>query len=285
MTTAHSDADRTAFGVLGAISFCHLLNDMMQSLLPAIYPMLKSRLRPELRADRPDHAHLPADRLAAAAAGRALHRPPAEAATRCRCGMFFTLVGLLVLSLAPSFRLLVAAALLGIGSSIFHPESSRVARMASGGRHGLAQSLFQVGGNVGRARPAARGLRRAAAGQSSIAWFALAALLAIDLLWKSARWYKRPRTGAADNGGAAAAVPTLCRARRVARRARGAARADVLQVCLSGEPDQLLHLLPDRITSAVGAGRRSSICSCSSPRSRSAPCSAARSATASAASA
>ena len=98
--------------------------------------------------------------------------------------MGFTLVGLLLLSLAPSFAgILVAVALVGVGSSVFHPESSRVARMASGGQHGLAQSLFQVGGNAGSALgPLLAAFIVLPQGQRSIAWFSLAALLAIVVL-------------------------------------------------------------------------------------------------------
>ena len=155
----------TALPVLLAISFCHLLNDMMQSLLPAMYPMLKSLVRAGLHPDRPDHPHLPAHRLAAAAADRALHRPPAQAvladdrhgvhAGRACCASRWP-GAIPACSCRP--------ALVGLGSAVFHPESSRVARMASGGRHGLAQSLFQVGGNTGSAiGPLRRRVHRAAA--------------------------------------------------------------------------------------------------------------------------
>jgi FSR family fosmidomycin resistance protein-like MFS transporter len=107
-------------------------------------------------------------------------------------GMVFTLVGLVVLSLARSYGvLLVSAALIGMGSSVFHPESSRVARMASGGRHGLAQSLFQVGGNIGSALgPLTAAFIVLAYGQKSVAWYCLAALLAIFILWNVGTWYR-----------------------------------------------------------------------------------------------
>ena len=122
----------TVFGVILAISFCHLLNDMMQSLLPAIYPNLKARLRPELRPDRPGHAGLPDHRLAAAAAGRALCRQAADAAGAA--GRHAVHAGRpAVLSVAHTYRGAAGRrVLLGIGSSVFHPESSRVARMAVG---------------------------------------------------------------------------------------------------------------------------------------------------------
>ncbi|WP_054471083.1 MFS transporter, partial [Achromobacter xylosoxidans] len=110
-------------------------------------------------------------------------------------GMGFTLAGLLLLSVAPSFGwLLVAAVLVGTGSSVFHPESSRVARMASGGRHGLAQSLFQVGGNVGSALgPLLAALFIIPHGQRSVAWFSLAALFGMVVLTGIGRWYAANR--------------------------------------------------------------------------------------------
>ena len=146
---AVSDAGRTAITILAAISFCHLLNDMMQSLLPALYPMLKSSYHLSfgqvglLTFTFQFTASL-LQPLVGAMADRS-PRPYSLAA-----GMGFTLVGLVLLAFAGSFALLLfAAALIGTGSSVFHPESSRVARMASGGKHGLAQSVFQVGGNFG----------------------------------------------------------------------------------------------------------------------------------------
>lgn len=110
-------------------------------------------------------------------------------------GMGFTLAGLLLLSVAGSFpALLLAAGLVGLGSAVFHPESSRVARMASGGRHGFAQSFFQVGGNAGTALgPLAAAFVVLPRGQSSVAWFSAAALLAIVVLWRVGRWYQRHR--------------------------------------------------------------------------------------------
>src|SRR6266540_700384 len=105
--------------------------------------------------------------------------------------MGFTLAGLLLLSIATNFLLiLLSAGLVGIGSSVFHPESSRIARLASGGRHGFAQSLFQVGGNAGSSfGPLLAAFVVVPRGQSSIAWFSLAALLAILVLWNVGRWY------------------------------------------------------------------------------------------------
>ena len=140
-----------AYAVIGALSVCHLLNDMMQSLLPAIYPILKSRARARLPADRPDHARQPAHRVAAAAGGRLSTPIAGRSRTRSRSA-WDSRCRAVAAGRAPThfgWRAASAAALVGVGSSIFHPESSRIARMASGGRHGLAQSLFQVGGNAG----------------------------------------------------------------------------------------------------------------------------------------
>ncbi|MBN9570153.1 MAG: MFS transporter, partial [Alphaproteobacteria bacterium] len=144
-------AERTAFGVLFAVSFCHLLNDMMQALLPAIYPTLKASFNLSFaQIGLVTLAFQCTASLLQPAVGRyADHRPMPYSLS---IGMVFTLIGLLVLSMAGSYAvLLLSAGLIGIGSSVFHPESSRVARMASGGRHGLAQSMFQVGGNIGSA--------------------------------------------------------------------------------------------------------------------------------------
>jgi MFS transporter, FSR family, fosmidomycin resistance protein len=181
----------TALGILAAISFCHLLNDMMQSLLPAIYPMIKSSYRLSfaqiglLTFTFQFTASL-LQPLVGAMADRTA-RPYSLA-----IGMGFTLLGLLLLGFAASYTLLlVAAALIGTGSSVFHPESSRVARMASGGKHGLAQSVFQVGGNLGSASgPLLAAFVVLPHGQSSVAWFSLAALLAILLLINVGHWYK-----------------------------------------------------------------------------------------------
>jgi FSR family fosmidomycin resistance protein-like MFS transporter len=151
LTIDHKAAEKTALAVLVSISFCHLLNDMLQSLLPAIYPMIKDGFG--LSFGQIGLITLvfqvTASLLQPLVGLYTDHRPKNYALP---VGMGFTLMGLLLLSIAPTFPLLlVAAALIGTGSSIFHPESSRVARLASGGRHGLAQSLFQVGGNIGSA--------------------------------------------------------------------------------------------------------------------------------------
>ncbi|MCP3711453.1 MFS transporter [Paraburkholderia sp. CNPSo 3274] len=182
---------RTVYSVLGAISFSHLLNDMIQSLILAIYPMLKDNF--SLSFTQIGLITLTYQITAS------MLQPLVGVFTDKRplpyslpVGMGFTLCGLLLMSVAPTFGvLLVAAALVGCGSSVFHPESSRVARMASGGRHGLAQSLFQVGGNAGTSL----GPLLAAAiviphGQRSIAWFSAAALVGMVVLTQIGRWYK-----------------------------------------------------------------------------------------------
>jgi FSR family fosmidomycin resistance protein-like MFS transporter len=184
-------AGTTAVGVLAAISFCHLLNDMMQSLLPALYPMLKSSYRLSftqiglLTFTFQFTASL-LQPLVGAFADRSPR--PYSLAT----GMGFTLVGLVLLGFADSYPLLlIAAALIGTGSSVFHPESSRVARMASGGKHGLAQSVFQVGGNLGTsAGPLLAAFIVLPHGQSSVAWFAAAALLGMLVLINVGHWYR-----------------------------------------------------------------------------------------------
>src|ERR1700712_4332332 len=184
------DQRRTSFRVLGAISTAHLINDMMQSLIIAIYPILKGEFSLSFtQIGLISLTYQLTASLFQPLVGLYTDRKPMPYSLPV--GMTFTLCGLLLLAFAPSFGVvLMAAALVGTGSSIFHPESSRVARMASGGRHGLAQSVFQVGGNSG----SALGPLLAAAvivpfGQRSVAWFGLAGLLAIVLLLQVSRWY------------------------------------------------------------------------------------------------
>jgi FSR family fosmidomycin resistance protein-like MFS transporter len=186
------NAQRTGFRVLGAISFSHFLNDMIQSLILAIYPLLKGTfLLTFAQIGLITLTYQVTASLLQPIVGFYTDRHPKPHSLAF--GMGCTLVGLLVLALAKNYRtLLVAAALVGTGSSIFHPESSRVARMASGGKHGLAQSIFQVGGNTGSAMgPLLAAWIIIPRGQKSVAWFSLAALLAILVLWKVGNWYKR----------------------------------------------------------------------------------------------
>jgi FSR family fosmidomycin resistance protein-like MFS transporter len=190
-TSAAALIETTAYGVIIAISCCHLLNDMMQSLLPAIYPSLKVDLR--LNFAQIGVVTLVYQLVASILqplVGLYADRRPTPMALPG--GTLFSLFGLLVISVAHHFLpLLIGAMLLGVGSSIFHPECSRVARMAAGPRHGLAQSLFQVGGNLGQALgPLAAALVVVRWGQSSLAFFALLSLLSGAILWNVAIWYK-----------------------------------------------------------------------------------------------
>jgi FSR family fosmidomycin resistance protein-like MFS transporter len=184
-------AGKTVFGVIFAISFCHLLNDMMQSLLPAIYPSLKTGFHLSFgQIGVITLVYQITASILQPLVGLYADRRPTPLALPG--GTLFSLAGLMVLSVAHTYALLlIGASLLGVGSSVFHPESSRVARMASGGRHGLAQSLFQVGGNVGQALgPLAAALVVVHWGQSSLAFFAMLALLSCGILWNVGRWYQ-----------------------------------------------------------------------------------------------
>ncbi|WP_174508263.1 MFS transporter [Klebsiella oxytoca] len=181
---------RTSFGILGAISLSHLLNDMIQSLILALYPLLQSEFSLTfVQIGMITLTFQLASSLLQPVVGywTDKHSMPWSLPV----GMCFTLCGLVLLALAGSFgTVLLAAALVGIGSSVFHPESSRVARMASGGRHGLAQSLFQVGGNFGSSLgPLLAAVIIAPYGKGNVAWFVLAALLAIVVLLQVSRWY------------------------------------------------------------------------------------------------
>ncbi|SAL45364.1 MFS transporter [Caballeronia telluris] len=203
-------AQRTVYSVLGAISFSHLLNDMIQSLILAIYPMFKSQFALSFaQIGLITLTYQITASLLQPLVGLYTDKHPKP--WSLPVGMGFTLCGLLLMSVAGNFpTLLVAAALVGCGSSVFHPESSRVARMASGGKHGLAQSLFQVGGNAGSSLgPLLAALIVIPHGQKSIAWFSAAALVAIVVLANIGRWYKRHP--AAKKGRAHAAHATLPR--------------------------------------------------------------------------
>jgi FSR family fosmidomycin resistance protein-like MFS transporter len=182
----------TRYGVLGAVSFVHVLNDMMQSVIVAIYPLLKGEF--DLSFFQIGAITLTFQLTAS------LLQPIVGAVTDKKqlpyslpVGMCFTFAGLLLMSVAPTYTiLLLSVGLIGCGSSVFHPESSRVARMASGGKYGLAQSVFQIGGNVGQAL----GPLLAAGivlkfGRGHVGWSGLAALLAIVILLQVSRWYSR----------------------------------------------------------------------------------------------
>ena len=184
-------AGRTAFSLILAISFCHLLNDMMQILLPSIYPNLASGLGLTFgQVGAITMVYQVTASLLQPLVGLQADRRPAPFALPG--GTLFSLAGLVVISMARSYAMvLTGAALLGVASSIFHPESSRVARMAAGKRHGMAQALFQVGGNFGSAiGPIAAALVVVRFGQSSLALFGLLALLSFAVLWNVAVWYR-----------------------------------------------------------------------------------------------
>ena len=184
-------APATAIGILGAISFCHFLNDLLQSVIPAVYPILKDTYKLDFgQIGLITFFNQATASLLQPVVGLFTDKRPKPFSLPV--GMGFTLAGLLLLSIAPAYGvILLAVALVGMGSSVFHPESSRVARMASGGRHGFAQSLFQVGGNAGSAAgPLLAAFIVLPNGQRSIAWFSAAALLGIGILTRIGYWYK-----------------------------------------------------------------------------------------------
>jgi FSR family fosmidomycin resistance protein-like MFS transporter len=186
-----SGSQKTLLRVLAAVSFCHLINDMVQSLLPSIYPILKSSFHLDFgQIGLITLTFQITASLLQPFIGMFTDRRPMPYSLPI--GMSCTLVGLVMLAYAPSFgMLLVAGSLFGVGSAIFHPESSRVARMASGGKHGFAQSFFQVGGNTGSAiGPLLAALIILPRGQVGVLWFTLAALIGIAVLSWVGRWYK-----------------------------------------------------------------------------------------------
>jgi FSR family fosmidomycin resistance protein-like MFS transporter len=200
--------EKTVYPILGAISFCHFLNDMIQSLMPAIYPLLKS----SFHLDFGQIGLITATNQVIASVLQpvvGLYTDKRPQPYSLPVGMGFTLAGLLLLSVAGSFpMILLAAGMVGIGSAVFHPESSRVARMASGGQHGFAQSIFQVGGNTGSATgPLLAAFIVLPRGQGSVAWFSLAALLAMVVLTNVGGWSKRYRANRTKSKSSQAAHP------------------------------------------------------------------------------
>jgi FSR family fosmidomycin resistance protein-like MFS transporter len=190
VTATHPHEDALRFSVLGAVSLSHLLNDMMQSLIVAIYPLLKGDFRLSfLQIGLITLTFQLTASLLQPVVGWVTDRKPMPYSLPI--GMCSTLCGLLLMAFAPSYAiLLVAVAMIGIGSSVFHPESSRVARLASGGRFGLAQSVFQIGGNIGSALgPLLAGWVVLRYGRGSVGWATLLALLAILILLQVGRWY------------------------------------------------------------------------------------------------
>lgn len=214
---ASASANSTTFAVILSLSFCHLLNDMMQSLVPALYPILKDSYALSFgQIGLITLAFQCTASMLQPVVGMYTDKHPQPYSLMV--GMGFTLVGLLLMSRADSYPLiLIAAALIGMGSSVFHPEASRVARMAAGGRYGLAQSLFQVGGNMGSAAgPLLAAFIVVPAGQRSIVWFSGAALVAMAVLFQVGGWYSRRRVESkkaalkpATRGTAGTAGPTM----------------------------------------------------------------------------
>ena len=268
--------------MLAGISLSHFLNDTMQSLIASVYPILKENYAL-------DFAQIGMITLAFQFTASLLQPVVGHFTDRkaqpfsLAIGMGFTFFGLLLLSVAQQYPvILIAAALVGLGSAVFHPESARIARLASGGRYGFAQSVFQLGGSFGTSMgPLLAALIVVPFGQPSIAWFSSIAFLAIVILWRIGRLvpaadHDQEDGGAAGASGRAEFPPGQ-------GRARGAGRAVVLEAALCLEPVELLHLLSDREIPGLDPGRRSFISSSFSPPTPPAPSSADRSAIASAA--
>lgn len=204
IVSSRKAAEKAVFPVLIALSFSHLLNDTMQSLIPSIYPLVKDSLQLSFsQVGLITFTFQLTASILQPVVGMYTDRKPKPYSLAG--GMAFTLLGLVLLSQAHSFTMvLVSAGLIGIGSAVFHPEASRLARMASGGRHGMAQSLFQVGGNAGSSLgPLLAALIIVPLGQFHLIWFSLAALLAIMILSGIGKWYqnnlkllkKKPKAG------------------------------------------------------------------------------------------
>ncbi|WP_158993399.1 MFS transporter [Mucilaginibacter sp. L196] len=184
-------AQRTVFSILFTISFAHLINDMLQSVIPSIYPLIKDRYHLSFtQIGFITFTYQITASILQPFVGFYTDRKPRPYSLAI--GMGFTLIGLLAASQASSFfYILLSVGLIGIGSSIFHPESSRVAYLASGGKKGLAQSIFQLGGNAGSAiGPLLAALIVIPYGQSNVIWFCLIALIGIAVLFRIAQWYQ-----------------------------------------------------------------------------------------------
>ena len=207
------------FPILISLGFCHLLNDLMQSLIPALYPMLKTQLHLDFaQVGIITLAFQLTASLLQPTIGVYTDRKPQPYSLAI--GMGSTLIGLVLLSFVHSYAMvLLAAALVGTGSAVFHPEASRVARLASGGRYGVAQALFQVGGNLGSATgPLLAAFIVLPRGQGAIAWVSLVALLAMAVLTRVGMWYAarlRPSASSQAAPRAAAAATAMPRARTI----------------------------------------------------------------------
>jgi FSR family fosmidomycin resistance protein-like MFS transporter len=216
-SASQASANSTTFAIILSLSFCHLLNDMMQSLVPALYPILKDNYALSFsQVGLITLAFQFTASMLQPVVGMYTDKKPQPYSLMV--GMGFTLVGLLMMSHAHSYPvILLSAALIGMGSSVFHPEASRVARMAAGGRYGLAQSLFQVGGNLGSASgPLLAAFIVVPRGQESLLYFSGAALIAMVVLFQVGNWYRARRTATkpvARKAAGTAAAPAMTRGR------------------------------------------------------------------------
>lgn len=207
-------AERAAYLVIVGVSLCHFLNDVMQSLLAAIYPLLRDEFSLDFwQIGLMTLVFQVTASLLQPLIGLYTDKRPVPQSLPV--GMGSTLCGILLLATASSYpMLLLGASLIGVGSAVFHPEASRVARLASGGKYGAAQSFFQVGGNAGSATgPLLAAFIVVPLGRPSIAWFALAALLGMVILSQVGAWYGRYRR--AHAGRVAPLVATGLSRRRV----------------------------------------------------------------------
>jgi MFS transporter, FSR family, fosmidomycin resistance protein len=208
MSSTRADTGNTAYLVILGVSICHLLNDVMQSMLAAIYPLLRDEFALSFwQIGLMTFAFQVTASLLQPLIGLATDKRPFPQSLPL--GMASTLCGLVLLATANSYPLLLTgAALIGLGSAVFHPEASRVARLASGGRFGTAQSLFQVGGNFGTAiGPLLAAFIVVPLGRPSIAWFSLAALMGMLILWQVGAWYGRWRIANSGRGPASTISP------------------------------------------------------------------------------
>ena len=190
MQSRPSNAGGTVFPIILAVSLCHFINDVMQSLLAAIYPLLKDGYNLDFwQIGILTLAFQGTASLLQPVIGMYTDKRPLPYSLPA--GMASSVVGLIVLAYASTYTVLVAGSMLiGLGSAIFHPESSRVARLASGGRFGLAQSVFQLGGNFGTALgPLLAAFVVVPMGQTSVSWFAVGSLVGIFILWRVGNWY------------------------------------------------------------------------------------------------
>ncbi len=191
-TPATLTASSTVYPILLAISISHLLNDLIQSVIPAVYPLLKTNY--DLNFTQIGIItlvfQLTASILQPFVGSYTDKKPNPRSLV---IGMTFSLIGLLFIAFASNFyHILLSVCLIGMGSSVFHPEASRVAHLASGGKKGLAQSIFQVGGNAGSAAgPLLAALIVIPFGQKHISWFGVLALLAIAILSFVGKWYRQ----------------------------------------------------------------------------------------------